>query len=109
MLLCCRGACPLAVPQGANFTAAMAFEMASTNLVVELSTIMLVLLGWQFTSAEFIGAPVMVGLLVLLFRRFLKRLSPAAQAAEWGEEKAGTVIALEMEEPSIQSSVILPG
>jgi len=38
------------------------------------------------------------------------RLSPAAQAAaEWGEEKAGTVIALKMEEPSIQSSVILPG
>jgi uncharacterized membrane protein YraQ (UPF0718 family) len=59
--------------KGANFTAAMAFEMASTNLVVELSTIMLVLLGWQFTLAEFIGAPVMVGLLVLLFRRFLNR------------------------------------
>jgi hypothetical protein len=37
------------------------------------------------------------------------RLSPAAQAAEWGGEKAGTVIALKMEEPSIQSSVILPG
>ena len=59
--------------KGANITAAMAFEMASTNLVVELSTIMLVLLGWQFTLAEFIGAPVMVGLLVLLFRRFLNR------------------------------------
>jgi len=59
--------------KGANFTAAMSFEMASTNLVVELSTIMLVLLGWQFTLAEFIGAPVMVGLLVLLFRRFLNR------------------------------------
>jgi uncharacterized membrane protein YraQ (UPF0718 family) len=59
--------------KGANFTAAMAFEMASTNLVVELSTIMLVLLGCQFTLAEFIGAPVMVGLLVLLFRRFLNR------------------------------------
>src|SRR5258708_14083496 len=34
---------------------------------------MLVLLGWQFTLAEFIGAPVMVGLLVLLFHRFLTR------------------------------------
>jgi uncharacterized membrane protein YraQ (UPF0718 family) len=41
--------------KGANFTAAMAFEMASTNLVVELSIIMLVFLGWQFTVAEFVA------------------------------------------------------
>jgi uncharacterized protein len=59
--------------KGANFTAAMAFEIASTNLVVELSIIMLVLLGWQFTLAEFIGAPIMVALLVVLFRTFLNR------------------------------------
>src|ERR1700726_672548 len=59
--------------KGANFTAAMAFEMASTNLVVELGIIMLVFLGWQFTLAEFVGAPLMVILLVLLFRRFLSR------------------------------------
>lgn len=57
--------------KGANFTAAMAFEMASTNLVLELSIIMLVFLGWQFMLAEFIGAPVMVLLLVLQFRAFL--------------------------------------
>src|SRR5216684_3396598 len=59
--------------KGANFTAAMAFEMASTNLVLELSIIMLAFLGWQLTAAEFVGAPVMVGLLVFLFRRFLNR------------------------------------
>jgi uncharacterized membrane protein YraQ (UPF0718 family) len=59
--------------KGADFTAAMAFEMASTNLVVELAIIMLVFLGWQFTLAEFVGAPIMVGLLVVLFRRFLGR------------------------------------
>jgi uncharacterized membrane protein YraQ (UPF0718 family) len=59
--------------KGANFTAAMAFEMASTNLVLELSIIMLAFLGWQLTLAEFIGAPIMVGLLVLLFRGFLNR------------------------------------
>jgi uncharacterized membrane protein YraQ (UPF0718 family) len=57
--------------KGASFTAAMAFQIASTNLVLELSIIMLVLLGWQFTLAEFVGAPIMVALLVLLFRRFL--------------------------------------
>src|SRR6202047_4554547 len=59
--------------KGANFTAAMAFEMASTNLVAELSIIMLVLLGWQITLAEAVGAPIMVVILVLLFRRFLTR------------------------------------
>src|SRR6266853_1980266 len=59
--------------KGANFTATMAFEMASTNLVLELSIIMLAFLGWQLTLAEFIGAPIMVGLLVLLFRWFLNR------------------------------------
>src|SRR5467141_836898 len=59
--------------KGANFTAAMAFEMASTNLVLELAIIMLVLLGWRFMAAEFVGAPIMVGVLVLLFRWFLNR------------------------------------
>src|ERR1700730_3672739 len=48
------------------------FELASTNLVLELSIIILVLLGWQFALAEFIGAPIMVILLILLFRRFLR-------------------------------------
>jgi uncharacterized protein len=57
--------------KGADFAAAMAFEMASTNLVVELAIIMVVFLGWQLTLAEFVGAPIMVGLLVVLFRWFL--------------------------------------
>src|SRR5215471_14561712 len=59
--------------KGAHFTAAMAFEMASTNLVLELSIIIVALLGWQLTVAEFVGAPLMVILLVLLFRMFLSR------------------------------------
>src|SRR5947199_4421680 len=44
--------------KGANFTAAMAFEIASTNLVVELGIILALLLGWRFTLAEFVGGPV---------------------------------------------------
>src|SRR6476620_136210 len=72
--------------KGADFTAAMAFEMASTNLVVELSIIMLVFLGWQFTVAEFVGAPLMATFLVLLFRRFLRRdmLEEARHQADKG-------------------------
>jgi len=72
--------------KGADFTAAMAFEMASTNLVVELGIIMLVFLGWQLTLAEFVGAPIMVVLLVVLFRLFLNRnlLAQAREQADKG-------------------------
>src|ERR1700751_5654660 len=59
--------------KGADFTAAMAFEMASTNLVLEFGIITLALLGWQLTLAEFVGAPVMVVFLPLLFRMFLSQ------------------------------------
>src|SRR3989475_894745 len=59
--------------KGANFTAAIAFMLASTNLVAELGIIMAILLGWQFTLAEFVGGPLMVAILVVLFRLFLSR------------------------------------
>jgi uncharacterized membrane protein YraQ (UPF0718 family) len=72
--------------KGADFTAAMAFEMASTNLVLELSIIMLVLMGWQFMVAEAIGAPIMVAILVMLFRRLLRpqRVREAKAQADRG-------------------------
>ena len=58
--------------KGADFTAAMTFEFASTNLVIELGILLAVLLGWQFTLAEFVGGPIMIVILALLFRAFLK-------------------------------------
>jgi uncharacterized membrane protein YraQ (UPF0718 family) len=67
--------------KGASFTAAMAFEIASTNLVIELGIILALLIGWQFTLAEFVGGPIMIILLALLFRFFLRqRLLDAARA-----------------------------
>ncbi|MFD4533486.1 permease [Kitasatospora sp. NPDC058397] len=67
--------------KGADFTAAMAFEIASTNLVVELGVILALLLGWQFTAAEFVGGPVMILVLALLFRLLLRdRLLREARA-----------------------------
>ena len=54
------------IAKGADFTSAMVFMFASTNLVVELGVVMLVLLGWQFMVAEFIGGPIMIALLALL-------------------------------------------
>ncbi|HWE05876.1 MAG TPA: permease [Rhizomicrobium sp.] len=78
--------------KGADFTAAMAFEMASTNLVVELSVVLVVLMGWWFAAAEFVGAPIMVAILVLLFRRFLSK-----RAVETAREQAEKGLAGRME------------
>lgn len=67
--------------KGADFTAAMAFEIASTNLVIELGVILALLMGWQFTLAEFAGGPLMIVVLALLFRLFLRdRLLREARA-----------------------------
>ncbi len=58
--------------KGGDFTAAMALQFASTNLVLELGITLAVLMGWQFTAAEFVGGPVMIALLVLLLRAALR-------------------------------------
>jgi uncharacterized membrane protein YraQ (UPF0718 family) len=72
--------------RGADFTAAMVFEFASTNLVIELGIVMAVLLGWQFTLAEFVGGPLMIVILALIFRRFLTRrlVAEAREQADRG-------------------------
>jgi uncharacterized protein len=67
--------------KGASFTAAMAFEIASTNLVIELGVILALLMGWQFTLAEFTGGPVMIVAIAVLFRLLLRdRLLREARA-----------------------------
>ncbi|MGI5451777.1 permease [Streptomyces sp. CA-249302] len=58
--------------KGADFTAAMAFEIASTKLVIELGIIMALLMGRQFTAVEFVGGPLMIVVLAVLFRLFLR-------------------------------------
>ncbi len=52
--------------KGADFTTAMIFMFASTNLVIELGIVLVVLLGWQFALAEFVGGPIMIVLLALV-------------------------------------------
>jgi uncharacterized protein len=67
--------------KGASFTSAMVFELASTNLVIELGVIMALLLGWQFTLAEFVGGPIIIVLVAVVFRIFVRqRLLDAARA-----------------------------
>jgi uncharacterized membrane protein YraQ (UPF0718 family) len=72
--------------KGANFTASMAFQIASTNLVIELGIVMAVLLGWVFVAGEFVGGPLMIIFVALLFRRFLRPplLDEARAEAEKG-------------------------
>jgi uncharacterized membrane protein YraQ (UPF0718 family) len=72
--------------KGANFTAAMAFEIGSTNLVVELGIILALLLGWQFTAAEFVGGPLMIIVLAVLFRLLVRSrlIDEARQQADRG-------------------------
>jgi uncharacterized membrane protein YraQ (UPF0718 family)/YHS domain-containing protein len=57
--------------KGASATSALAFQFASTNLVWELGLVLWVLIGWQFTLAEYIGGVVMIGLMWLLLRVFV--------------------------------------
>lgn len=54
------------ITKGADFTSSMVFMFASTNLVIELGIVMLVLLGWQFMAAEFVGGLIMITLLALI-------------------------------------------
>ena len=72
--------------KGADFTAAMAFQFASTNLVLELGILLAVLMGWQFTLAEFTGGPIMIVILVLLMKAFVtpKLVEAARTQAEKG-------------------------
>ena len=59
--------------KGASAASALAFQFASTNLVWELGLVLWVLIGWQFTLAEFVGGIVMIGLMTVLLRLFVSR------------------------------------
>jgi uncharacterized membrane protein YraQ (UPF0718 family) len=78
--------------KGADFTAAMAFEVAATNLVVELGIILALLLGWQFTLAEFVGGPLMILFIALLFRLWVR-----GRIVESAREQADSGVAGAME------------
>jgi uncharacterized protein len=59
--------------KGASAASALAFQFSSTNLVIELGIVMWVLIGWQFTLAEFIGGLVLIAIMTLLLRLFVSR------------------------------------
>jgi len=77
--------------KGADFTTAMIFMFASTNLVLELGIVLVVLLGWQFAAAEFVGGPIMITLLALTGSFVVGRhmASRARQRLESGQMAGG--------------------
>src|SRR5262249_31469786 len=77
--------------QGAHFTAALALEIASTNPVLELGIVLAVLMGWQFTGAEFVGGPIMIVLLAVLFRIFLRQRLVADALTQANKGVAGSM------------------
>jgi uncharacterized membrane protein YraQ (UPF0718 family) len=72
--------------KGGNFTAAMAFQFASTNLVLELGLVLWILMGWKFTAATWAGGVVMIILLTLLMRLSVNRklVAEAKEQADRG-------------------------
>ncbi|HTD58327.1 MAG TPA: permease [Solirubrobacteraceae bacterium] len=71
--------------KGASASTALAFQFASTNLVWELGLVLWVLIGWQFTLAEYVGGVVMIVLMAVLLRAFVSpRLE--AQAREHAQQ-----------------------
>jgi uncharacterized membrane protein YraQ (UPF0718 family)/YHS domain-containing protein len=66
--------------KGASATTALAFQFASTNLVWELGLVIWILIGWQFTLAEFVGGIILIALMAILLRRFVSpQLEEAAR------------------------------
>jgi uncharacterized membrane protein YraQ (UPF0718 family) len=75
--------------KGASAVTALAFQFASTNLVWELGLVLWVLMGWQFTLAEFVGGIVLIALMAVFLRAFVspkleERARRHAQQAQAG-------------------------
>ncbi|HVB27148.1 MAG TPA: permease, partial [Mycobacteriales bacterium] len=77
--------------KGADFVAAMVFMFASTNLVIELGVVLVILLGWQFAAAEFVGGPIMIALLALTGGLVMRRSTVAAARRRLQQTAAATV------------------
>src|SRR3954451_24652392 len=77
--------------KGGSATSALAFQFASTNLVWELGLVLWILLGWQFTLAEFLGGLVMIAPMAVLLRVFVsprleERAREHAKEADTGHQ-----------------------
>ena len=75
--------------RGADFTAAMVFMVASTNLVAELGIVLWLLIGWHFTLAEFAGGAIMIALLGIVLPRLVPQRLVTGARQRLGQAEAG--------------------
>jgi uncharacterized membrane protein YraQ (UPF0718 family)/YHS domain-containing protein len=75
--------------KGASAASSLAFQFASTNLVWELGLVLWVLIGWQFTVAEYVGGIVMIVLMALMLRLFVSRAEEDTARAHAVEAEGG--------------------
>ena len=99
--------------KGAAFTAAMVFELASTNLVIELGVILVVLMGWPFAAAELSGGILMVIILALLLRltlrpRLVERARHQAERGIAGRMEGHAAMDMSLEGGSLLSRLFSP-
>jgi uncharacterized protein len=87
--------------KGASAASALSFQFASTNLVIELGAVIWILLGWQFTLAEFLGGLLLIAITAVLLRRFVsprleRQAREHARSADSGHQhhSAGSAMSL---------------
>jgi len=96
--------------KGASAASALAFQFASTNLVIELGIVIWILIGWQFALAEFIGGLILIATMTVLLRLFVsprleRRARAHAQQADSGHQHhpAGTPLSLRRRLTSVEA------
>jgi hypothetical protein len=88
--------------KGADFTTAIVFMVASTNLVLELGLVMWLLLGWQFAVAELIGGPIMIAIITTTLPKAASTLPEARRPAqaERRPDEVDTTFARRLRDPA---------
>lgn len=75
--------------KGAGLVPALAFLLASTNLVIELGILIFVFLSWHFVVGEYLGGLILIGVMWAVVRLTLPRRLEA-EARQHAERAAGT-------------------
>jgi uncharacterized membrane protein YraQ (UPF0718 family) len=74
--------------KGAGLIPSLTFLFSSTNLVLELGIILWLLLGWQFTAAEWLGGLVLIAVMAVLVKlTYPKQL--VEEARRYADETGG--------------------
>src|SRR3989454_11791427 len=86
--------------KGADFTTAMVFMLASTNLVIELGLVLWILIGWQFALSEYVGGIIMIGLLAVVARFFFRPFVVERARQHLAERRLGAAGPDQMHDPA---------